>query len=183
MFDFVIVHGSFGSPFENWTPWLYEKLIEKEKNVLAPQLPVINQNYDNWQKIFSVYDDYIGENTSIVAHSLGPAFVINYLLDNKKKVNNLYFVAPFYGLINIKEFDDVNQTFFKYESLKESKKYFNKASCFISNNDPYVPSNMSIDFSNQLDSRINIVENGGHFNKSAGYTKFNELLKVIEENG
>lgn len=183
MFDFVIIHGSFGSPFENWMPWLFEKLTEKEKNVLAPQLPIINQNYDNWQQVFSVYDKYINEKTSIIAHSLGPSFVINYLLDNNKKINNLYFVAPFYGLINIKDFDDVNCTFFKYKSLNEAKKLFNKAFCFVSDNDPYVPQNMSIDFSNQLSAKINTISNGGHFNKNAGYTEFYELLKVIEDNG
>lgn len=183
MYDFVIIHGSYGHQFENWTPWLFKELLNDKKNVLAPQFPTINQNYETWKNILSAYDDFIDENTSFIAHSLGPSFVINYLLDKNKKINNLYFVAPFYGLINIKDFDDVNHTFFKYQSISISKDLFNKAYCFYSNNDPYVPINMSKCFSNELSATVRIIDNGGHLNEKAGFTSFQELLKVIKENG
>ena len=43
MFDYVIVHGSYGTPFENWFPWLFQRLSEAGKNVLAPQFPCGNE--------------------------------------------------------------------------------------------------------------------------------------------
>ena len=37
IYDFVIVHGSYGSPFENWFSWLFQKLEAKGFKVLVPQ--------------------------------------------------------------------------------------------------------------------------------------------------
>ncbi len=182
MYDFVIIHGSFGYPFENWSPWLFNMLTEKGKQVLAPQFPTINQDFQSWDNVFAVYDRFIGTNTSIIAHSLGPAFVVDYLVKHSKKVNNLYLVAPFYGLINIKEFDDVNKTFFMYSDLSLALPFFKKAFCFYSDNDPYVPKNMSESFTKQLLAEKLIIPGGKHLNASAGYTEFSELLEVIETN-
>ena len=35
IYDFVIVHGSYGSPFENWFSWLFQKLEAKGFKVLS----------------------------------------------------------------------------------------------------------------------------------------------------
>ena len=37
MYDYVIIHGSYGHPFENWEPWLFNVLTSEGKQVLAPQ--------------------------------------------------------------------------------------------------------------------------------------------------
>ena len=68
MFDYVIVHGSYGSPFENWFPWLYEKLTAEGKNVLVPQFPcgAKIQNYDNWKRVLDAYKHLINENTTFI---------------------------------------------------------------------------------------------------------------------
>jgi predicted alpha/beta hydrolase family esterase len=182
MYDFVIIHGSYGSPFENWSPWLFNALTEKGKQVLVPQLPTIKQSYRNWDRVFSVYDQFIGKNTSFVAHSLGPAFALNYLINNKKQVKNLFFVAPFYGLINIKEFDDVNKTFFIYSDVSQAKPFFENAWCLFSDNDPYVSISMSKDIAEQLVAQTIIIPGGKHLNSSAGFKEFDELLKVIDAN-
>ena len=182
MYDYLIVHGSYGTQFENWFPWLFEQLEQREKKVLAPQFPTINQNLSDWDATLKTYDKYIGENTSIIAHSLGPAFALDYIIQHKKKVKNLYFAAPFYGSINIEEFDSVNKTFFVLSDLSDAKQFFNKAWCFYSDNDPYVPQKMSIDFSQALMAKETIVRGGKHLNASAGFTVFRELLKEIEKN-
>jgi len=99
-------------------------------------------------------------------------------------IQNLGYPHVDSGDLNtLKVFDSYYYAGHKYKSLNEAKKLFNKAFCFVSDNDPYVPQNMSIDFSNQLSAKINTISNGGHFNKNAGYTEFYELLKVIEDNG
>ena len=182
MYDFVIIHGSFGSPFENWTPWLFNALIKKGKKVLVPQLPTINQNFQNWEKTLDSYSQFIDVNTSFIAHSLGPAFVVDYLIKNKIKIKNLYFVAPFYGFINIKEFDDVNKTFFFLSDLSLCKSYFENAICLYSDDDPYVPFDMSRDFSDKLTAEKIIISGGKHLNASAGFIEFAELLREIETN-
>lgn len=118
MYDYVIIHGSYGTPFENWFSWLVAKLSEKGKKVLVPQFPCGEfQNYGSWTKVLNAYKSYIGKETVFIGHSLAPAFIVDYILDNKLQVNNLYLVAPFYGLINIPDFDKVNKPFFIYKDI------------------------------------------------------------------
>lgn len=181
MYDYVIIHGSYGSPFENWFPWLYGELTAKGKNVLVPQFPCGEgiQNYDNWRKVLDSYKHLINENTTIIGHSLSPAFVVDYLINNNLKVNDLIFAAPFYGLINIPEFDAVNSPFFTKKHFDRIGKLSNRRICFISRNDPYVPNDLSESFAKEIAAQIIYVDNAGHFNASAGYTKFECLLELL----
>lgn len=111
MYDYVIVHGSYGHPFENWSPWLFDVLSSTGKQVLAPQFPCINQCYENWKKLWTRIFLLSMNTHRSLATAWGQLFILDFILDNDIKVNNLYFAAPFYGLINIKDFDDVNKTF------------------------------------------------------------------------
>jgi hypothetical protein len=185
MYDYVIVHGSYGTPFENWFPWLFNKLSNDGKNVLAPQFPcgVDVQNYKNWAKILDVYKPYIDKNTSFIGHSLAPAFIVDYILENKLEVNNLYFAAPFYGLINIDDFDKVNSPFFFYSNFKNLNNFVKSITCFISKTDPYVPNELSVDFSNAIGAKKMFVDNAGHFNMAAGYDEFLQLYEEMMNYG
>ncbi len=182
MYDFIIVHGSYGSPFENWFPWLYNELSDKSKEVLAPQFPcgAELQNYSNWKRVMDAYRPFIGENTTLIGHSLAPAFIVDYLIDNNLKVDKLVFAAPFYGEINIPEFDHVNKPFFIHDDLSKVEQLSNKRICFVSQNDPYVPNDLSLSFSKQINAEVIMVPNAGHFNKAAGYTNFWQLFNVLK---
>lgn len=181
MYDYVIVHGSFGTPFENWFSWLFNELTARGKNVLAPQFPCGSeiQNYSNWSKVMNAYKGYIGKETSFIGHSLAPAFITDYVLDNSLHVKNLYFAAPFYGLIDIPDFDQVNKPFFFYKDLKRIKTFTQSITCYISTTDPYVPNQLSIDFADMVGAKKVLVENAGHFNAAAGYTHFEQLLEEM----
>ena len=184
MYDYVIIHGSYGTPFENWFPWLFNKLSEQGKNVLAPQFPCGSdiQNYSNWCKVMNAYKGYIGKDTSFIGHSLAPAFIIDYLLDNSLSVKNLYFAAPFYGLINIPDFDKVNKPFFTYKDFKRVKNLAQSITCHISTSDPYVPNELSVDLADKIGAKKVFVDNAGHFNLAAGYTHFEQLLEEMMKN-
>lgn len=81
--NYLIIHGSFGSPFGNWFSWLYDFISSDEKQVYVPQFPigVGYQNYDNWSKLLKYYLELglINENTTIIA----PIFVSKFLTENK----------------------------------------------------------------------------------------------------
>ena len=53
MNNYLLVHGSFGSPFVNWFPYLRNELEKRELVVYTPDFPtgVGYQNYDNWSKV------------------------------------------------------------------------------------------------------------------------------------
>ncbi len=187
MYDYVIVHGSYGNQYENWFPWLHQKLTEAGKEVLVPQFPSGKgvQNFKNWAKVMDAYRDLISDKTSFVGHSLGPAFIVDYIADRRIKANNLYLFAPFYDRINIPDFDEVNTPFFIKNpgALSKIKSLAKKSYCYISTTDPYVPNQLSFDFANQIGASIQVVENAGHFNKAAGYTQFEMLFEKLMSDG
>lgn len=182
MIDTMIIHGSFGSPFQNWAPWLHSELTEIGQIVVVPHFTSGSlQNLGNWTRIMDGYADLIDENTSIVAHSLGPAFVVDWLISNGKSIDKLVCVAPFYGLLDIKDFDEVNKSFFVDGiNLSEAKRLVQKTVCIFADNDPYVPITLSHEFASALAAETIVVEGGGHLNSGAGYEKFSLLLETLK---
>lgn len=182
MYDYIIIHGSYGCQYENWFPWLYEKLTEMGKNVLVAQFPIgeKEQNYENWSKVLDAYKHLIDENTTFIGHSLAPAFIVDYLIENQLSVKDLYLVAPFYGIINIPDFDKVNCPFFIREDLQRIVEYTKKRVCLISKTDPYVPNELSDEFAEKIRAEKIYFEDAGHFNKAAGYLKFEELFEMLK---
>lgn len=181
MYNYVIVHGSYGSPFENWFSWLYNELTNEGKNVLVPQFPIGDgiQNYENWAKVLDAYKDLVDENTIFIGHSLAPAFITDYLILNNLKSKKVVFVAPFYDLISIPEFDAVNSPFFFVKDLSKLKDLADERICLISTTDPYVPNKLSLDFANIIGAEAIMYEGAGHFNKAAGFSTFENLKKYL----
>ena len=53
----------------------------------------------------------INENTTIIGHSIAPAFISKFLVENKVKVKKLIFVCGFNNYLGInKEYDAVNKS-------------------------------------------------------------------------
>ena len=176
---FFIIHGSYGNPNENWFPWLKERLEQLGHTVFIPKFPTPkNQTLESWMKVFEVHQ--IDKETVFIGHSLGPAFILSVLEQLNCKIKACYFVAPFLGLLNNKEFDDINRTFttkeFDWEKIKENCEKF---ICFGSKDDPYVPVEKINEFANKLEAKLILRGNAGHFNSSSGYIRFEELLQHV----
>ena len=105
--NYIIVHGSFSSPFTNWIPWLRKKLEKDNLEVYTPDFPtgVGFQNYNNWEKLLNTYVDFgiINENTIIYAHSIAPVFICKFLVNNKIRVKRLIFICGFNNYLFIDE--------------------------------------------------------------------------------
>ena len=105
--NYLLVHGSFGSPFSNWIPWLRRELEQNGLEVYTPDFPtgIEYQNYNNWSHLLEVYYDagIINENTIIYAHSIAPVFICKFLVENKIKVKRLIFVCGFNNYLGISE--------------------------------------------------------------------------------
>lgn len=181
MYDYVIAHASYGSPFEHWIPWLFKNLTDEGKSVLAPQFPCGTdiQTYEAWAKVMDAYRNLIDENTSFIGHSIGPAFICSYLADNNLKAKDLFLIAPFYDIIDITDYDHVNSTFLKCDKLISISDLTRDRYCYISKDDPYVPNKLAEDFIKTINGKAIYKENSGHFNTMSGYTTFKELLKNI----
>lgn len=182
--NYLIIHGSFSSPFSNWIPWLRKEIENKGiENVYTPDFPsgVGYQNYDNWSNLLKTYVDagIINENTIIFAHSIAPVFISKFLITNKIKVNRLVFVCGFNNYLGINdEYDAVNKTMY-LDNLSDIKNYCDDIICFYSKNDPYVKYDVEKSFADTVATKQVIIEEGGHLNAEAGYLEFPDLLKYL----
>ena len=95
---YLILHGSFGYPDENWFPWLKLKLEKEGHKVYSPQLPIDDfdklkprdspkQNLKAWLKSIEDIIKEVSDNEdglTIIAHSISPAFVLSLFITNPK---------------------------------------------------------------------------------------------------
>lgn len=174
------------TPFNNWFSWLFHKLKAIEYSVLVPQFPTQEfQAYQNWSVEMDSYKSFLGKNTVFIGHSLGCPFTVNYLLDNSLQIKSFVSVAGFYGLLNrddLLEIDTLNSSFFTKIPLELSQ--FSTLSqdivCFISDNDPYLSTDLLNTFAAQIHSKnVYFIRNADHFNTDSGYTEFPILLKYL----
>ncbi len=178
-----IIHGSYGHPTENWFPWLKNELEKLNYKVFVPAFPTPrNQSLDSWLKIFQDYEQYLNAETIMIGHSLGPAFILNILERINNPIKSCYFVSGFIGLLNNKEFDDINKTFvdknFNWEKIKQNCQNFY---IYHSDNDPYVSMEKADELAKKLNAKIKLIKGAGHFNINSGYTEFEELLNLIKK--
>ena len=179
----MIIHGSYGHPKENWFPWLKEEQEKIDCRVFVPKFPTPkNQSLENWLKVFENYEKYLNEDTILVGHSLGPAFILTILEKLDRKIKAAFFVSGFISLLNNKEFDELNKTFverkFNWEKIKQN---CTKFIIYHSDNDPYVPLEKAKELAESLDTEAVIIKGAGHFNENSGYKKFEILLKDIKK--
>lgn len=182
--NYFIIHGSFGSPFVNWVPYLRKKIESRGGEVYTPDFPtgVGYQSYENWSKLLKTYLDahLISENTTIFAHSIAPIFISKFLVENKIKVKRLVFICGFNNYFGIdQDYDAVNQSMY-FDDLQEVKNYCSDIICFYTDNDPYVRYDAEKEFADMITENQVIISGGRHLNSESGYTEFQELLKYID---
>ena len=184
----VIVHGSnstedgskskkWGSEnLRHWKPWIKENLEErgiKVSNELYPKdwIP----DYEEWKKVFE--KNKIDENSILIGHSAGTAFILRWLAENKRKVKKVILVAPsvipngkYLGLSKLKNFE--------FDS--SLKKYFDKLVIFYADDDDEDIINSAKEVNRRLGGKIINLSGKGHFTFGDMKTKeFPELLEQI----
>ena len=182
----VIVHGSpkedrpdeFPQNKKHWILWMKNQL---EKNGTRTETPLMPKpwkpNYENWKKEFEKLD--INENTVLVGHSAGGAFMVRWLSENKQKVKKLILVAPSKETtiesLRLKDFCN-------FEVNKKIKKFVDDIVVFISN-DKKETIRSAYFYKKELSAKLINLENKGHFTLGGMKTKeFPELLKEILDN-
>lgn len=182
MTNVFIIHGSYGNPEENWFPWLKEELEKLGHQVFVPRFPTPkNQSLENWLHVFKQYENELDEDSIVVGHSLGPAFLLSVLEKAEKKIKAAFFVAPFVSFLGNGTFDRVNKTFYNKFNWGKIKQNCKKFYIFHSDSDPYVPIEKAEEVAEELNTQIILVEGAGHFNEETGYKKFDFLLEKIKK--
>lgn len=179
----LIIHGTYGHPGENWFPWLQEQLENLGVPTQVPHFPTPSgQKLQNWLAVFEDYESLVTPKTLLIGHSLGSAFILNYLERRQGRIRAAFLVSSFIGLLDNEKFDKLNATFtdrdFDFEAIKDScPRFF----VYHADDDPYVPLAKARHLAAKLDAELNIVGDAGHFNSDSGYSQFSLLFEDIEQ--
>ncbi|HYK09161.1 MAG TPA: alpha/beta hydrolase [Candidatus Eisenbacteria bacterium] len=197
--QFVIFHGSYGSPEGNWFPYLKRNLEELGHKVFVPKFPVENwedvekkgegyistiQNLTTWMETFekevlpTINKD---EPLCFISHSISPVFNLHIVSKYNLQLDSAIFVAPFLETLPEWQFNFVNQTFYKSDfDFEKLQNLIPISYAIYGDNDLHVPIQQPITFANRMNSSKIIVKNGGHLGESAGYTEFPLILDLCK---
>ncbi len=183
MTNVFIIHGAYGSPDENWFPWLGSELEDSGCRVFIPRFPTpAGQSLKSWLRVFDDYSQYLDKDSIVVGHSLGPAFLLNIIEKLDHPVRAGFFVSGFVGMLDNPDFDDINISFFDngfdWQKIRQNCQDF---FVFHSDDDPYVPLEKGESLAKKLGVDVTLVRGAGHFNKDSGYTRFELLLEKIRQ--
>ena len=174
----VIIHGSYGSPQENWFPWLATEVQKLGCDAIVPSFPTPDgQSLESWRQAFAEQVGQVEAEMLFVGHSLGPAFILHLLQESPVAVRGTFLVSGFLGLLGLEDFDPINESFvcgeFDWSRIRERA---GVARIYNSDNDPYVPLERGQEIAEGLGVQLSVVKNGGHINASAGFRSFPRLL-------
>ncbi len=185
MKNVVIVHGCPSRPEndpekrtydKHWMPWLTKQLTNKGIKVEMPLMPKPwAPVYEDFKKVFEKCN--VGEDTILIGHSCGGAFLVRWLGETKKKVAKLILVAPW--KIASKE-SKYRPAFYGYEIDVSIKTRIKEIIMFISD-DEAEEGKKSLDiFYKALNGKVIELHAKGHFTfKDMGTEEFPELLEEI----
>ena len=177
-----IIHGAFGHPEENWFPWLKSQSERLGHEVFVPAFPTPKgQTLEDWNSIFSEYETKVDENTILVGHSLGPAFLLHVLGRINTTIKASFFVSGFISPLGNETFDPLNKTFlekpFDWQKIHQN---CNQFFLYHSDDDPYVSMAHANELAKKLGVKTRIIQDAGHFNEDAGYDRFVALFHDMQ---
>ncbi len=183
-----IIHGWGGNPKDGWFPWLKKELENKGYKVEVLSMPNSDEpKIKEWVSFLNKKVGKLDENTYFVGHSIGCQTIMRYLENSNIKIKGIIFVAAWFNLKNLetKEDEEIAEPWIKTKiDLKKVKDNCKKVITIFSDNDPFVPLSDSKIFKKELNAKIIIEKNKGHFSGSDNIRKLpvvlNELLKLTK---
>jgi hypothetical protein len=78
---------------KHWIPWAKKELIARGIPTETPLMPEPWQpDYQKFKEEFEKYE--VNENTILIGHSCGCAFLVRWLGETKRRIGKLFLVAP-----------------------------------------------------------------------------------------
>jgi len=179
----LLIHCWGGNGRSCWSGWLHDELKKQGIEVYSPDLPNTNfPKLEEWlaeiRKIvpkFKPEDDWV-----LVSHSLGGPTILRILetFGPDEKIKAAIMVATFAKDLGIDEIKSFVDTPF---DLKKAKEKCNKFVIINSDNDPYIELSEGERIAKELGGELLVEHNAGHINEGTGFTKYERLLKLINE--
>ena len=181
----LILHGTSGSPQENWFQWLKQQLENRGWTVWIPELP--NSEAPNMRAYLNYLQNSnweFSKDSIIIGHSSGAVAILGLLqnIATDLKIDSCYLVGAFKNDLGWDSLRNLFQTPFDYEHIKTKAR---QITLIHSDDDPYCPLEHAKYLSQKLDAKLIIKQNQQHFSVSTAgesYTKFPFLLDLVIKN-
>lgn len=182
--NIIIVHGCPSGPEKagtynkHWMPWSKEELIAEGFHVETPLMPnPWAPVYEAYKKEFEKY--HVSENTILVGHSCGCAFLVRWLGETKQKIKKLILVAPW--KIADKQ-DEFRPAFYNYSIDKGIKSRVDEIIMFTADDEEEDGKKSLKMYHDALGGKVIELKGRGHFVFDDMKTeKFPELIDAIVE--
>lgn len=163
---------------KHWLPWTKEQLIANAVETQIALMPTPWQpDYKKFKQEFEKYP--VNENTILIGHSCGCAFLVRWLGETKRKIFKLILVAPW----KIPDEDDeFRKEFYTYPIDETIKSRVEKIIMFTADDEEADGKKSLAIFQEALGGETIDLKSHGHYTLDDMKTEeFPELLKKILE--
>lgn len=178
----VIVHCWGGQPDYCWYSYVKQALETNGFEVLVPTMPDTDEpNLAKWLPKLQATIGTADANTYLIGHSAGCITIMRYLelLPEEQRVGGVVFVAGFTDDLGFNELKNFFTTPLNFAKIKSKAKSF---MAIASDDDPYVPLDRADILKQELEAKVIIRHQAGHFSGAVdGEAACTELPEVVEE--
>jgi uncharacterized protein len=163
---------------KHWMPWTQKMLIEQGIETETPVMPEPwAPDYEKFKREFEKYK--VNENTILIGHSCGCAFLVRWLGESKAKIKKLILVAPWKIP---KEGDEGRVRFYVYPIDETIKDRVGEIVMFTSDDEEDAGKKSLQIFHQALGGKIIELKSHGHYTMDdMGTNEFPELLEIIQK--
>lgn len=161
---------------KHWIPWTKKELIAKGIETETPLMPTPwEPDYKKFKNEFEKYE--VNENTILIGHSCGCAFLVRWLGETERKIFKLILVAPW----KITDKDDkFRKAFYEYPINETIKSRVKEIIIFTADDEEDDGKKSLKIFHQALDGEIIELKERGHYTiGDMGVEEFPELIEVI----
>jgi len=161
---------------KHWMPWIKRKLSSRNIKTEIPLMPSPwEPDYDKFKEEFEKYE--VNDESILVGHSCGCAFLVKWLGETKRKIKKLILVAPW--KIN-DEGDEFREKFYNYPIDETIKDRVNEIVMFTADDEEEDGKKSLKMFQGVLGGKIIELKGHGHYTQGdMGTEEFPELLEEI----
>ncbi|MBI3379930.1 alpha/beta hydrolase [Candidatus Gottesmanbacteria bacterium] len=170
----IILHAWYENPNSQWYQWLKKELEKKDYSILIPDLPTMNSDLPDMEKMIEKVKSLVDENTIIAGHSLGAVLALR--IAERIKYKKAILVAGW-------DFNDLceeHRLFWKNMiDHKKIKSNVREIYCLSSGNDIFFTANQTENMSKRLGAKFILIKGAGHFTRKDGITEVPKILQFI----
>ena len=161
---------------KHWIPWLKRNLIALGMETETPLMPdPWEPSYQKFKTEFEKYE--VNENTILIGHSCGSAFLVRWLSETKREIFKLILVAPW--KIPDKA-DEFRKEFYTYPIDESIKSRVNEIMMFTADDEEDEGKESLKIFHQALGGAVIELKGYGHYTLGdMGTEEFPELLEKI----